>query len=289
MKLFTAIIFAFVLAPTFGLSDTESDPKLVFPFRNDELRWRLDFIGGPVISEQMRSFFRDPPANTLEILQAGLKDDESFAAAHVMLSQMTGLRIPSGVGRNDNGLKATVWAEDRIDFAPSQRGRLQREWHAVLEGVEFGTPESPWPYTRFRAPNECLEWTAIDRPPRMVGELKLASNNDPPVSREKLLFEFRESGRFAACHLFLAASEGVPLAKASDGTFAGLRVEFENDDPEKPVYDFAQAEGLRNLWDRWLAMDEDHRRAVRLAMSVENMGFADAVRLRGPDEAKAEP
>ena len=282
----TAFVLTAVVATLALTEDALAGSEI--PFRNQDIRWNFNYFGGPEISEEMWSWMQSAGHEVHAPLLAALKDPERFAAAHILLTSLTDVPIP-GTPEGYNGLKVETPSQGGIVFDPEQRTDLAEKWESALRGKHFGTARNPWPLQRFRMSNARVVWPSTASAPTFdeSGLAYAARNAD--VSPERAIFEFRNADRFVAAHVFLATAEGVPLSKASDGTLTGLRVEFENGDPKKPVYDFAQAEGLRQLWDRWLAMDEDHRRAVRLAMSVENMGFADAVRLRGPDEAKAEP
>lgn len=102
--------------------------------RNCDLRWSATEIGflpapPPGTAERLGTFDRD----RLPELVAALSREDSFAAAHVMLTFLSGVdyeAFPTW-----NGLSVAMAADGTVYIDPAQRFTLARRWQRWLESV----------------------------------------------------------------------------------------------------------------------------------------------------------
>lgn len=101
---------------------------------NADVTWEGSYIGlTPTVTDDAASRVRALGERAIPELIAALSDEHRFAAAHVMLTRLSGVEYQGFPAWN--GLKVDIDAEGRVRIDPSQRAELSRRWMLWYAGA----------------------------------------------------------------------------------------------------------------------------------------------------------
>lgn len=106
---------------------TEAD-RLARELRNADIRWDGTYFGiMPQLATERAQRLLLLGEAAIPALLAALDDQERFAAAHVLLTEISGVEFAASAGQY-NGLKVELPASGAATLDPAQRAELTARW-----------------------------------------------------------------------------------------------------------------------------------------------------------------
>lgn len=94
---------------------------------NDDIRWEGTFVGlAPTVLNEKAKGLLETGEKGISALLKALSDPEKFIAAHVLLTQMTGVEYETTP--TWNGLSVDMEADDSVNISSDQRFVLENRW-----------------------------------------------------------------------------------------------------------------------------------------------------------------
>lgn len=106
---------------------SEAD-RLAREIRNTDIQWDGTYVGlMPRLATERANRLLTLGEAAIPSLLAALDDAERFAAAHVLLTRISGVEFEAGAGQY-NGLRVELLANGAAKLDPAQRAELAARW-----------------------------------------------------------------------------------------------------------------------------------------------------------------
>ena len=117
--------------PRAGGSAANSAADSVARLRNDDITWEGSLVGlVPDVTGPAASYLLTLGEDAVPFLLGAVSDTSKFAAAHVLLTEISGARLSD---EGWNGLLVDLSADGRAHFDASQASALTALWCSVLD------------------------------------------------------------------------------------------------------------------------------------------------------------